>query len=54
MLTGATDGEMMPKKKSFRTRRIMCRHCISVDDFWLNNAVSSFNNKINKRYNTKI
>ena len=42
------------KKLKFKPRRIMCKHCISVDDFWLNNAVKSYNNKINKKYSVRF
>ena len=48
-------GELKPDmNKKFQPRRIMCRHCISNDEFWLNNAVKSYNNKINKKYSVKF
>lgn len=45
------------EKKTLRRngpRRIMCRHCISVEDFWLNNSPNSSNNKINKKFSLKF
>ena len=42
------------KKNKFKPRRIMCKHCISVDDFWLNNTVKSYNTRINKKYSVRF
>ena len=35
---------------TFQPRRIMCSHCVLVDDFWLNNSRTTYNTKINKKY----
>ena len=44
-----SNGDRKPGR-SFQPRRIMCSHCVLVEDFWLNTSEPTYNARVNKKY----